>query len=267
MSNKNSTSLDHDAVRERRAYEAVTALEDNSHKLDGFLLDIGCGRGQLEKIFYEKGSIPVGIDISFEYLKEAKKNSKEADFVLYGGAKMPFKEEAFDTIICNDVFEHISYRDVDLVMQEANRILRRKGKFYVSVMNRWEIIEPHWLIPFFTWIPRSLWNSFFPFWVKIFNKKRRVESGFKYTDHYFPYTKTMAKILFQKFSFDFIDITSFYAKEKIKDPQYIGSKSTRRIVKILIKLKLSSLALFIANRISVLVFICNKKNNSSKELS
>jgi SAM-dependent methyltransferase len=260
------TSLDHDTVRERRAYEAIRALEDNAHNLDGFLLDIGCGKGQLEKIFYEKGSIPVGVDISFEYLKEAKENSKGVDFVLYGGTQMPFKEDAFDTIICNDVLEHISYTDADRVMKEANRILNSKGKFYVSVMNRWEIFEPHWFIPFFTWLPRSLWNNFFPFWVKMFNKKRRVEPGFKYTDHYFPYTKKMAKTLFQKFSFNFIDITSFYAKEKIMDPQYIGSKSTRRIVKILHKLKLSSLALSIANRISVLVFICNKKNISKEVL-
>jgi SAM-dependent methyltransferase len=263
MSKKTTVSLEHDTVRERRAHEAIRALEENSHKIDGYLLDIGCGKGQLEKIFYEKGSNPVGIDISFEYLKEAKNNSK-ADFVLYDGTKMPFKEEAFETIICNDVFEHISYEDANSVMQEANRILQHKGKFYVSVMNRWEIFEPHWFIPFFTWLPRSLWNSFFPFWVKMFNKKRTVEHGFKYTEHYFPYTKTMAKSLFQKFSFNFIDITSFYAKEKINDPQYIGSKSSRRIVKTLHKLKLSSLALSIANRISVLVFICNKNNSSIK---
>lgn len=251
--------MDHDQVRERRAHEAIKALESNSHSLKGFLLDIGCGKGQLEKIFYENGSTPVGIDISFEYLKEAKKNSN-ADFVLYGGTMMPFRKEAFDTIICNDVFEHISYSNAKTVMQEANRILHPNGRFYVSVMNRWEIFEPHWFIPFFTWIPRFLWNRFFPIWVKIFNKKRKVESGFKYSDHYFPYTKKMARNLFHKFNFDFVDITSFYAREKINDPQYIGSKTTRRIVNILHKLKLTSLALSIANRISVLVFICNKSD-------
>jgi SAM-dependent methyltransferase len=260
------SSLDHDTVRERRGYEAIRALEDNSHNIEGFLLDIGCGKGQLDKIFYEKGSYPVGIDISFENLKEAKKNSKETDFVLYGGTQMPFKEGVFETIICNDVLEHISYTDANSIMQEANRILKNKGKFYVSVMNRWEIFEPHWFIPFFTWLPRSLWNNLFPFWVKMFNKSAKVKPGFKYTDYYFPYTKKMAKILFQKYSFDFIDITSFYAKEKINDPQYIGSKSTRRVVKILHSLNLSSLALLIANRISVLVFICNKKNNSKEVL-
>jgi len=255
---KNMSSLDHHTVRERRAYEAIRALEQNSHSIDGFLLDIGCGTGHLEKIFYEHGSTPIGIDISFEHLKEAKKNSNKADFVLYGGTKMPFKKGAFDTIICNDVFEHISYKNVDLVMQESNRILKGKGKFYVSVMNRWEIIEPHWLIPFFTWLPRSLWNSCFPIWVRIFTK-RKVKQGFQYTEHYFPYTKKMTETLFQKFSFNFIDITDFYAKEKINDPQYIGSKSTRRVVNLLHKLKLSSLALSIAIRLSVLVFIANKK--------
>lgn len=252
------STLDHNMVRERRAYEAIRALENNSHSLDGFLLDIGCGLGHLEKIFYENGSTPIGIDVNFEYLKKARKNSNKSDFVLYGGTKLPFKDGSFNTIICNDVFEHISYQDANLVMQESNRVLEDKGKFYVSVMNRWEIMEPHWLIPFFTWLPRSLLNSCFPIWVRIFTK-RKVKKGFKYTDYYFPYTKKMMKIIFQKFRFNFIDITDFYAKEKINDPQYIGSKSTRLVVNLLHKLKLSSLALFIAKKLSVLVFIANKK--------
>lgn len=252
------SSLDHSIVRERRAYEAIKALEGNSHSLGGFLLDIGCGQGQLEKIFYENGSTPVGIDINFEYLKAAKKNFAKADFVLYGGTKIPFKEGAFNTIICNDVFEHISYQDADLVMQESNRVLKDTGKFYVSVMNRWEIMEPHWLIPFFTWLPRSLLNSCFPIWIKIFTK-RKVDKGFKYTDFYFPYTKKMMESLFQKFSFKFNNITDFYAKEKINDPQYIGSNSTRLVVNLLLKLNLSSLALSIAKKLSILVFIANKK--------
>ena len=74
------SDLDHSIVRERRAYEAIKALEGKSHSLDGFLLDIGCGKGHLEKIFYENGSTPVGIDIDFEYLKAAKKNSEKADW-------------------------------------------------------------------------------------------------------------------------------------------------------------------------------------------
>jgi len=232
--------------------------------LTGFLLDIGCGLGQLEKIFYQKGSWPVGIDINYEYLKEAKKNASNCNFVLCDGIKMPFKEEAFDTIICNDVFEHISYTNANAVIPEAKRVLKNSGKFYVSVMNRWEIFEPHWLIPFFTWLPRSLWDSFFPLWMKLFGKSKLIKPGFRYSQNYFPYTKTMVQKLFRKFGFDYIDVTEFYAKEKINDIQYIGSRSTRRVVNILKKLKLNSLALFIATKLSVIVFLCHKNDYNSK---
>jgi len=49
---------------------------------------------------------------------------------------------------------------------EAKRVTTYDGKVYLSAMNRWEILEPHWLIPFFTWTPRFMWDRFFPLAVR-----------------------------------------------------------------------------------------------------
>ena len=56
----------------------------------------------------------------------------------------------------------------------------------------------------------------------------------------------------------FVDMTSLYAREKVSDPDYIGSKRTRAIVKFLQSLKLTPLALVLAKKVSVLVFVCVK---------
>jgi hypothetical protein len=60
-----------------------------------------------------------------------------------------------------------------------------------------------------------------------------------------------------------IDVTNLYAREKIMDPDYIGSKRTRLIVRVLRTLGLTGLALALANRMSVLVFVCDKKVEKS----
>jgi len=55
-----------------------------------------------------------------------------------------------------------------------------------------------------------------------------------------------------------VDMTSLYAREKVSDPDYIGSKRTRAAVKFLRSLKLTPLALVLAKKVSVLVFVCVK---------
>jgi ubiquinone/menaquinone biosynthesis C-methylase UbiE len=252
-------------VRERRAYEAINALGRSGHTLDGFMLDLGSGPGHLAKVFLSKTSCNVVcVDISYERVKIAKEHVPGCHFVQCDGGRLPFRDSIFRTIVCNDVLEHTPYSNGSYLVQELDRITTGDSKIYLSAMNRWEILEPHWLLPFFTWAPRSLWDATFTLLVRFSPKVRNgaAPPRIRYSEHYFPYTRKMMTTLLKDFRT--IDITDMYAREKINDPNYIGSRMARFAVKFLRGLGLSRFALAIANRLSVLVFICDKNSTSSR---
>jgi ubiquinone/menaquinone biosynthesis C-methylase UbiE len=252
-------------VRERRAHEAIHALRATGHSLDGSMLDLGCGQGHLAKVFLSKTSLNVVcVDISYNLIKIAKEHAPGCHFVQCDGGRLPFRDSIFRTIVCNDVLEHTPYNNGLRLVKELGRITTEDSKIYLSAMNRWEILEPHWLLPFFTWAPRSLWDTIFPLLVRFSPKVRRgaATPHIRYSEHYFPYMRKMMTTLLKDFRTT--DITDMYAREKINDPDYIGSRMARFAVKVLRGLGLSRFALVIANRLSVLVFICDKNSTSGR---
>ena len=147
--------------REQRAKEAVMCLKLAGHnpKL-GLLLDLGCGRGYLTRWFLKFGIEAVGVDISRRGIKIAKKKvMPSGSFILADGVKLPFREGCFQTVILNDVLEHVPYNLAKPMLNEVKRTLKVGGKLYISVENKYVVREGHTLIPFLTWFPRPCWNS------------------------------------------------------------------------------------------------------------
>ncbi|HJH26615.1 MAG TPA: hypothetical protein C5S37_07530 [Methanophagales archaeon] len=110
-------------------------------------LDLGCFTGgkavawakryRLDKIY--------GIDIRDVYIEAAQQFAKikgvNAEFICSKGEKLPFEDEKFDAILSHDVFEHV--QDVEQVLSECNRILKRKGKLFVVFPSYFNPIEHH----------------------------------------------------------------------------------------------------------------------------
>ena len=87
-------------VREHRGYEAINALKQSGHTLDGTLLDLGCGLGHLAKVFSERNDYSiVGVDISFDRTKAAAEFVPRSDFVQCDGGALPFRDSVFKTIV------------------------------------------------------------------------------------------------------------------------------------------------------------------------
>lgn len=104
---------------------------------DKEILDIGCGAAGKSLYYASKGANHVtGIEIVEHYEQEANELAKKLKlenkftFVLGDGAKMPFKENSFDTVIMNDAMEHVD--DPESVLKEINRVLKPKGRLYVN---------------------------------------------------------------------------------------------------------------------------------------
>ena len=227
----------------------VLALSD--HCVNGALLDLGCGEGLLAGKFRQTGVYTVGIDRNKVLVRSAKKRVHDCEFLVADGCSLPFADAVFKTVVMNDVLEHISYAHGVPVMNEACRTLTADGKIYTSVMNRWQFLEPHLLVPFMTWFPKPMWNT-------IYRLKMGKKTGLKYTDAYFPYTKKQLSGLFRNVGLTTEDYTWVYASDKVLNPEQIGSPTLRTLAKILKALKLHKLTVALAEKSSVLVFVCWK---------
>ena len=236
--------------REIRAVQALRVLRLAGHTINGKLLDLGCGKGWLTKKFSETGVFAIGVDKSLPLIRFAKRGVNGCEFLASEGRYLPFRDSVFKTIVINDVLEHVSYSDAIRLMTEAVRTMSKDGKIYISVMNRWQIFEPHLMVPFMTWLPKQTWNI-------VYRLKMR-KHGIKYTQNYFPYTKAQLKRLTQQLQLESDDYTWFYASEKILQPEQIGSPILRTLIKLFRVLKLDRLMIKLAERVSLIIFVCSR---------
>jgi ubiquinone/menaquinone biosynthesis C-methylase UbiE len=95
---------------------------DNTLAKGGSILDIGCGTGRHLTIFKPYFKNVVGLDISKNMIKSARKKGHEP---LVGDAEnLPFRNNSFDVIISIGVLEHIG--DYIHGLQEMKRVARRE---------------------------------------------------------------------------------------------------------------------------------------------
>jgi hypothetical protein len=64
---------------------------------------------------------------------------------------LPFRDAAFDVVFSNSVIEHLGSLEAQRRM--ADEIRRVGRRHFLQTPNRWFPIEPHFLLPFFQWLP------------------------------------------------------------------------------------------------------------------
>lgn len=98
------------------------------------VLDLGCGDGLNIRILVQSGiKRIIGVDISKELLREAKKISPKTKFYLASSEALPFKYGSFDIVLVDSVFHHLMQFTKSL--KEIKRVLAPRGKLC--------FIEPH----------------------------------------------------------------------------------------------------------------------------
>jgi SAM-dependent methyltransferase len=119
------------------------------------VVDLGCSTGFITDEFRRAGAVAIGIDIDVPGLAAARSNVGDgASFVCADGEQLPFPQDSVDVVVFNHIYEHVV--DADAVMREIVRILAPEGVAYLGLGNKWGIIEPHYGLPFLSWLPPAM---------------------------------------------------------------------------------------------------------------
>jgi ubiquinone/menaquinone biosynthesis C-methylase UbiE len=119
------------------------------------VVDLGCSVGWFVEEAAVAGATPVGVDIDAPGLAIARRErDPRCSFVSTDGSALPFEDESIDVIVFNHIYEHVV--DPDAVMSEIRRVLKPGGIAYLGLGNRLGVIEPHYRLPFLSWLPQSL---------------------------------------------------------------------------------------------------------------
>ena len=112
--------------------EHISAL--SSH-ISGKILDVGCGKKPYQQLFQATEYI------GLEYDSPENRKKKHADF-YYDGRVFPFESNSFDSLVINQVFEHVF--NPDDFLKESLRVLKPGGKLLMTVPFVWDEHEqPH----------------------------------------------------------------------------------------------------------------------------
>lgn len=121
------------------------------------LLDVGCAEGLISYYLSKHFKEVVGADVDEIAIKRAKRNrKKKLSFrLLNSDGSFPFKNNSFDIIVANQIYEHAD--DPDLLMNEIFRVLKTNGVVFMGAGNKFVIRDAHYPnLPFVSWIPIRL---------------------------------------------------------------------------------------------------------------
>jgi SAM-dependent methyltransferase len=107
------------------------ALKQRAHHAQGRLLDVGCGGGPYRDLFKHVSGY-IGLDIT-----------PHTNVDVVGDAQtLPFTDNCFDTVLCNEVLEHVP--EPSRLMAEVARVLRPGGFLLLTTPQTWGLHhEPH----------------------------------------------------------------------------------------------------------------------------
>lgn len=105
------------------------SIKNYGVNITGITLDIGCGQKPYQSLIY--ASKYFGIEVQSQ-----ENNALKKPEVFYNGTNLPFKHNSLDSIVTNQVLEHVF--EPEKYLTEINRILKPKGKLLLTVPFVWD---------------------------------------------------------------------------------------------------------------------------------
>lgn len=118
-------------------------------------LDIGCSAGFIADELANDGADTIGVDIDEPGLAAAQGSfGHRVRFVRTSGDALPFPDDSLDVVVFNHIYEHVV--DPDAILTEIHRVLKPAGVAYLGMGNKYQVMEPHYRLPFLSWVPQRL---------------------------------------------------------------------------------------------------------------
>jgi ubiquinone/menaquinone biosynthesis C-methylase UbiE len=112
--------------REEQLGKLKAVMDRMKYEKTDKVLDVGCGTGLSSLLFKCQ---KFGVDPTFELLQQAKKRMPVAQGV---GESLPFKDNAFDIVICLTALHN--FQDPQRGLLEMKRV--GTGRFAISILKR-----------------------------------------------------------------------------------------------------------------------------------
>jgi len=166
-------------LRKRRFNIFLNQL-NSIYKNNISILDVG---GTYE--FWELLKFPLDGRYSLSILNKRIKNKKHTDLIQYIESDATAMDEitnnSFDIVFSNSVIEHVGNFEKQKSM--AKEIRRISSRYFIQTPNKYFPIEPHFLFPFFQFLPRFI-KAFLirHFNLGWYNKVNNVKKSYEVAD-------------------------------------------------------------------------------------
>lgn len=124
-------------------YPFVRELDEVARKANASvkILELGCGVGQNCNYLKEKGFDVVGVDLSEEILKEARKRFPGVGFWKSDARKLCVDSNSFDAVFAIGLFHHLNAEEQKQTVSEIKRVLKKNGVAFVAAKTSKESAE------------------------------------------------------------------------------------------------------------------------------
>lgn len=104
-------------------------LELLDARMGEYILDLGCGDGQLTQRIAATGAHVLGVDASANMVEAARERGIEAEKA--NAELLPFHDGTFDAVFSNAALHWV--RNQDAMLEQVHRVLRRGGRFVAEM--------------------------------------------------------------------------------------------------------------------------------------
>lgn len=199
-------------IRTKKALKVLSIINDFKSNTDGLtLLDVGCSSGIMTEIYSKYFSKTIGIDIDKSAIDFAINNFDQKNLkffnISYNNSELVKKK--FDVITCSHIYEHVD--DPQDLMDTIYNLLNPGGICLFIAGNKLKFIEPHFKLPFLSYMPSKLGNLY----IKLMKR-----DGEFYQKHlsFFKLKKLVKKFIVHDYTIKTIkDPTRFLSDDLIKN--------------------------------------------------
>lgn len=160
--------------RWRKAQKIITILRTSlGTSLDvASCLDVGCASGLITQALAPHLGHIIGLEKDPDAVARIGHPSPQNLLFILGDAEyLPVKNASIDLVLCAQVYEHVA--DAQVLASEVFRVLKPGGACFFSGPNRLDIIERHYGLPFVSWLPLRIANTY----IRVMGK------GVNYSEH------------------------------------------------------------------------------------